>query len=56
MKVDNDVDVQSEGDPIAVNTDEGYKPITFSIMKAKSKVSTILRLFLWWWFICVCIL
>jgi len=43
MKVDSDVDVQSEGDPIAVNTDEGYKPSAFSIMKAKSEVSTVLR-------------
>jgi hypothetical protein len=43
MKVDNDVDVQSEGDPIAVDTDEGYKPSAFLIMKAKSEVSTILR-------------
>jgi len=47
MKVDNDVDVQSEEDPIAVDTDEGYKPLAFSIMKAKSEVSIILRLFLW---------
>jgi hypothetical protein len=39
MKVDNDVDVLSEGDPIAVNTDEGYIPSAFSVMKAKSEVS-----------------
>lgn len=56
MKVDNDVDVQSEGDPIAVDTDEGYKPSAFSIMKAKSEVSTIVRWFLWRWFMCVFVL
>ena len=43
MKVENDVDVQSEGDPIAMNTDEGYIPSEFSIMKAKSEVSLIVR-------------
>jgi hypothetical protein len=43
MKADNGVDVQSEGDPIAMNIDNGYKPSAFSIMKAKSEVSTILR-------------
>jgi hypothetical protein len=43
LKVDNDVDVQNEGDPIAVNTDESYKPSAFFIMKAKPEVSTILR-------------
>jgi hypothetical protein len=43
MKVDDDVDVQSKVDPIAVDTDEGYRLSAFSIMKAKSEVSAMLR-------------
>jgi hypothetical protein len=43
MKVDNDVHVQNEGDPMAVVTDEGYRSSKFSIMKVKSEVRIILR-------------
>jgi hypothetical protein len=42
MKVESAVDVQREGDPIAVNTDVQL-PSEFSIMKAESKVSCDFR-------------
>jgi len=42
MKVESDVDIQSEGDPIAVNTDVQL-PSAFSIMKAESEVSCDFR-------------
>jgi len=41
-KFENAVAVQSEGDPIAVNTDVQL-PSAFSIMKAKSEVSCNFR-------------
>ena len=41
MKVESAVDVQSERDPIAVNTDQ--LPSAFSIMKAESEVSCDFR-------------
>jgi hypothetical protein len=47
MKVENDLDVLSVGDPIAVSTDEVHVPSAFSVMKAESEVSTV---FSW----CVC--
>jgi hypothetical protein len=39
MKVDNDVDVQSEGDPIAMNAVEVYIPS----VKVESEVSFVCR-------------
>ena len=38
MKVESAVDTQSEGDPIAVDTDVQL-PSAFSILKAESEVS-----------------
>jgi hypothetical protein len=43
MKIESYVDVQSEGGPIAVNTEEGYIPSAFSTMKAESEVSLVFR-------------
>jgi hypothetical protein len=42
MKCESAVNVQSEGDPIAVNTDVQL-PSAFSIMKAESEVSCDFR-------------
>jgi len=42
VKVESAVDVQSEGDSIAVNTDV-QRPSAFSIMKAESEVSCDFR-------------
>lgn len=42
MKVESAVDVQSEGDPIAVNKDVQL-PTAFSILKAESEVSCNFR-------------
>jgi hypothetical protein len=47
MKVESAVDIQSEGDPIAVNTDVQL-PSALSIMKVASEVSCDLR----WYFLC----
>jgi hypothetical protein len=42
VKVESTLDVQSEGDPIAVNADVQL-PSAFSMMKAESEVSCDLR-------------
>jgi len=47
MKVENALDVQSVGDPIALNTDV-HLPSALSIMKAESEVSCDFR----WYFMC----
>ena len=56
MKVENDMDALSEVDPTGMNTDEVYVPPEFSIIKAESEVSLVLRSFslLCWLFVRVC--
>lgn len=55
MKVESDVDVQSEGDPIAVNNDV-FIPSAFSILKAESEVSCDFRYFLCCFIVlCMCL-
>jgi hypothetical protein len=43
MKIESDVHVQSEGDPIAVNIEDDYIPSSFSTVKAESEVSLLCR-------------
>jgi hypothetical protein len=45
MKVESDMDALSEVDPIGMNADEVYVPTEFSLMKAESEVSLVLRSF-----------
>lgn len=54
MKIENDVDVESEGDPIAANTVEVYIPS----VKVESEVSFVFRWFCYSSdsYACVCII
>jgi hypothetical protein len=45
VKVESDMDAVSEADSICMNTDEVYVQPEFSIIKAESKVSLVLRSF-----------
>jgi hypothetical protein len=51
MKVENNMDIVTEEDPVGIKTDELYIQSTFSVVKAEPEVS----LFFGSWYVCMCV-
>jgi hypothetical protein len=62
IKVETDVDIRSEEDPIGMEAEEVHIPSPFSVKDEELKVSHVFRCFLWllvvrereWMFVCMC--